>query len=533
MFNHLQNLTFRQAGIGSSLFHRYVQKDLPNLNWIHAYPGEVHFTAFGQERLNGFPEDRRKVLVDALLNQYKAANILDASVEDSLKHLASPETLTVTTGHQLGFAGGPLFLLHKIASVVALARQLNQQNPNIRVVPIFWLNSDDHDLEEIKSFFWQNRHWSLPVEDNHGPVGEYLCPEMPDFWTQLRLAMPHGKAWEDAFYEMKMAYEPGLPLGLAFRRLIATWTKGSGLICLDQQDPHLKRAAWANLSTCLADTRWHDGFLASTHEQEQAGFEPQVKPMPNLFFFHSSVGRERIEPLGQNFVAHQTRATWTLTELQAQMRTEPHLFSTNVTGRSLYQEFILPNMAYLGGAAELRYWMQFSGMFRDLNRPFPLLIPRESFLFLGQKELRFLNQTKVEIQELIGNKEKNMAQWVHTHLDNFPEQPWNEVLDTESMKWAKAFALQDASLQKAVLARYAELKKELKSLNAKRLKALKQQELKAVLRLEHLFDWIQPNGIFQERIQHPWLLGPEVNKSFQQLLAHSNPLQNQVVVLSF
>jgi len=533
MFSHLTNLTFKQAGIGSSLFHSYMNKDLPNLNWINAYPDEVDFKAWGQERLSFFPDSRRTILVQALLNQYALCDVPDTSVEESIEKLAKHNALCVTTGHQLGFGAGPLFLLYKIASVVTLARQLNEQNPSIQVVPVFWMNSDDHDLAEVSSFYWENKPWTIPILDNRGPVGDYCCPEMPDFWDQLRLFLPEGAVWSDAFHELKSAYQPGIPLGRAFRRLIAKWTKGSGLIILDQQDSTLKTCAWAYMSTLLEQKPWYSSLLSTTHEQESAGFSPQVKPMPNLFFFHSASGRERIEKQGPNFVSHQSKTTWSPSELKSHMAKEPQLFSTNVTGRSIYQEFILPNIAYIGGAAEIRYWMQFSGMFRSIHLPFPVLVPRESFLLLGKHEVKILNKLNLNPMDLFGKKEKIFQKWIRSKVDAHENDPWNEVLNSEGLKWAQIFAADDPSLFKAVLAKYKVLNNEMKALNSKRLRSLKKREQESLLKIEQLFDWVQPRGILQERIQHPWFLGPQVEQRFQDLLSHSNPLQNQVVVLEF
>jgi len=533
MFNHLQDLTFREAGIGSDLFNTYVEKQLPKLNWIHGYPDEVDLGAMGMERLAAFPEARRRLLVEVLFKQYHAANCIDSTVEESLAQLAKSNTVCVTTGHQLGFAGGPLFLLYKIASVISLARQLTNQNPEIRVVPLFWMNSDDHDLEEVNRFHWQETEWTIPVQGNNGPVGDYLCPEMTEFWERLNLAMPEGKAWEEALFELKKAYQPGVPLGLAFRRLIAQWTKGSGLICLDQQDVDLKRIAWKELSILLENNRWFDALMVTTQEQALAGYGSQVKPMPSLFFYHSMAGRERIEKVGDFYVSMVTKTSWNLSELKGQMEKEPHLFSTNVTGRALYQEFILPNLAYIGGAAEIRYWMQFSGMFRSLNFPFPLLIPRETFLFLGQREIRYLEKTKLNIQDLIGKRDKVFQKWIKEHLDMFADEPWNEALTAESEKWARVFSAADPSLKTAVIAKFAKLKNEMQALNVKRLRAIKQREQGLAFKVEHLYDWIQPKGVLQERIQHPWVLGPDVSHSFQSILSLSNPLKNKVVVLKY
>jgi len=533
MFNLLQNFTFRQAGIGSRLFHHYVENNVPNANWINAYPNQVDFNRLGLERLSSFPQHRRDFLVQALLNQYKSANILDETVEENIQKLAKPNTLCVTTGHQLGFAGGPLFLLSKIASVVSLARNINENHSDIQVVPVFWMNSDDHDLAEVNSFFWANTHWTIPIADNRGPVGDYSCPEMPEFWEQLKLMMPAGTAWSQAYLELKTAYQPGITLGMAFRRLIANWTQGAGLILLDQQDSNLKGSAWNYMANLLEQEHWFNNFAATTQEQQSAGFAPQVKPMPNLFFFHSSSGRERIEMVGQKFVSHQTKTGWSFLELKSEMQKQPQLFSTNVTGRSLYQEFILPNIAYLGGAAEIRYWMQFSGIFQGLNLPFPVLVPRETFLFLTPHELKILDKSKISLSDFFGKNNKPIQKWIRSTFDAFENEPWNEQLNEEGLKWAQAFALSDPSLFKAVLARYRHLNNEMKALNAKRLRTIKKREHETLLKLNQLQDWIQPQGILQERIQHPWLLGPEVKKSFQELLAHSNPIQNQVVVLSF
>jgi bacillithiol synthase len=177
--------------------------------------------------------------------------------------------------------------------------------------------------------------------------------------------------------------------------------------------------------------------------------------------------------------------------------------------------------------------MQFSGMFRSLHFPFPVLIPRETFLFLGPREIRYIEKTNRTLAQLIGKKETVLQHCIKESFDAFSDEPWNKILTEESEKWAGIFAEADPTLQAAVMAKFANLKRDLKALNAKRIRSIKHKEQNLVQRLEHLQDWMQPKGILQERIQHPWLLGPELKLHFQELLSHSNPIQNQVVVLKF
>lgn len=530
MLKPLQYLSFKDTGIGSTLFHRYVADDFPNNAWIEGQINSVNLELKAQQRSAQFPPERRKILVNALRQQYEATGINDPSVELNLQRLEDHNALTVTTGHQLGFAGGPLFLLYKIASVVKLAESLEQKSPHLKVVPVFWMNSDDHDLPEVSKFFWQDAHWTLPILNENHPVGLYQSPEMPDFWSSLQAALPSGTAWEEAFLQLKTAYTPGLPLGLALRRLIAQWTKGTGLICLDQQDSSLKREAWAGLIPHLNSTHWFDALIETTKNQETEGFPPQVKPMPSLFFYHSSLGRERIERLGQTFHSVQSNSSWNYDDLAREMQNHPDRFSTNVSGRAMYQEFILPNLAYLGGAAELRYWMQFKHMLNSVDLPFPMLVPRESFLVLGQRELRYLKAFNATPIDALKAKQAFTQKWVSTTLDEFPEMPWLAELNSMSSRWAQVFGSTDPGLKPAVLARFSKLSKELEVLNKKRLKTLKQGQQTQLQRIDALFNWIQPNGIFQERILHPWCLGPDVHATFKSILSISNPLSQQVVV---
>jgi bacillithiol biosynthesis cysteine-adding enzyme BshC len=531
MLKPLQYLSFKEAGIGSALFHRYVADDFPNTDWIEGHPNSINVELKAQHRSAQFPAERRKILVNSLRQQYEASGIKDEAVEHNLLRLQDSNTLTVTTGHQLGFAGGPLFLLYKIASVIKLAESLEQKHPQLQVVPIFWMNSDDHDLAEINTFFWQDTAWTLPISNENHPVGQYLCPEMPDFWASLHSVLPSGMAWEEAFLQLKTAYAPGVPLGLALRRLIAQWTKGTGLICLDQQDSTLKSEAWTGLLPHLNSTRWFDALIETTNKQESVGFSPQVKPMPSLFFYHSSLGRERIERLGSSFQSVQSNTSWNFEELAHEMQNHPDRFSTNVSGRAMYQEFILPNLAYLGGAAEIRYWMQFKQMLSSVELPFPMLVPRESFLVFSQRELRYLRGFNAQPIDALKPKQSFIQHWVRTTLDEFPEMPWTAELNSIAVHWAEVFGATDPGLKPAVLARFSKLSTDLEKLNTKRLKALKQREQTQLQRIDTVFNWTQPKGIFQERILHPWCLGPDVRASFNAILSISNPLSQQVVAV--
>src|SRR6185436_12759892 len=115
------------------------------------------------------------------------------------------------------------------------------------------------------------------------------------------------------------------------------------------------------------------------------GFKAQAYCRPiNLFYMEEGV-RERIEPLGDGgYIRVDSKISYTQEEIIAELHSHPERFSPNVILRPLYQEFILPNLAYIGGGGELAYWLERKTQFEHFGVPFPMLVRRNSVLWLDR-----------------------------------------------------------------------------------------------------------------------------------------------------
>lgn len=309
----------------------------------------------------------RQLLAQVIREQYAALPMTDA-VARNLDRLAQANSYTVTTGHQLVLMGGPLFTVYKVMSAIRLAErwsaQLGEETP---VVPIFWIHTEDHDFEEINHYyasFDDKKRYGAPFQ---GPVGwhvltEAIAPLVPDHFTEA----------------LRSAYSPGKTMTEAFRAFIHTLFGRFGLLMLDASDPRLKAAFAA-----VAGEEFQR-FSAFKHVNkrsaalEAAGYPLQIHPREVNLFYMDGAGRDRIIPENGHFKVDNRELTLELEDLMNLAQSDPGKLSPNVSLRPLYQEMILPNLAYFGGWGELSYWMQLKGVFEHFGVNYPALLPRFS-----------------------------------------------------------------------------------------------------------------------------------------------------------
>lgn len=303
----------------------------------------------------------------AELRAQAGAHATHPAVAASLAALAEPDTLVVTTGQQPGLLGGPLYTLHKTVGVIALARWL-QQTTGVRVVPVFWIASEDHDWAEVNQAWLSYTEQVRYAGESGGAVGRHvLGPEI----AALAEAHPLLRAWR-----------PGRTWAETFA---ASWYElfaEQGLLVLDADRPSLKRVAEGLFARELAERPTEAAVQASTAALEAAGYAAQILPRPINLFYLTDTGRHRLTFTGGTYGAEGYARQWNAAEIRAELAAHPERFSPNVVLRPLYQELLLPNVAYLGGWAEVQYWAQLSGAFALHGVPMPVVYPRPQALVL-------------------------------------------------------------------------------------------------------------------------------------------------------
>ncbi len=315
-----------------------------------------------------YPIDR-KALLSALYAQNRPYLAADPTLSESLSLLAQDTTYTVTTGQQVGWLTGPLYTIYKAVSTIQLARLVEAHlGPPYRVVPVFWMASEDHDAEEVR---WIATRWGKVWHyQGHfqGPVGRH----------RIEKAFPP----EVANLALQAFYEPGQRWEEAFRAALYALFHGTGLVVLSPDDPVLK-----SLATGLWITELTKHPTLPAHAQAAAHLKahhqkPRLHPHPINLFWLSDTERRYILPTEK-------------TEALKAAHTQPHRLSPNVLLRPLYQERILPNLAYVAGPAEMRYWLELRWVFERFEVLYPVVWPRFSLRLLSEPPVP-LSEAEIE-----------------------------------------------------------------------------------------------------------------------------------------
>jgi bacillithiol biosynthesis cysteine-adding enzyme BshC len=352
-----------------------------------------HLDAFQNqiaEKSQNFTNHQRLLLQKALRERYENYQITPSSLtQNHLEKLTDNQTFTITTGHQLNLFTGPIFFVYKILHVIKLCQELKARYPNQHFVPVYWMASEDHDFEEVKSvqLFNQNISWDT---DQQGAVGRFenvnLEEKKSDFLRFFE-RFPESEIF-NLFQQLH-----GKTYGEAFFRLVNTLFSEHGLVIIDGDDKQLKTAfapiIEQELLSPFAQKAVQEAGLILTEK----GIKEQVHPREINLFFLNEKGRFRIEATTNGFQINNTFLQ--PDELLQRLEESPESFSPNVVLRPVYQEFILPNLCYVGGVGELNYWLQLKFVFEKANVTYPLIQVRNSALWLDEvskkkwKELNF------------------------------------------------------------------------------------------------------------------------------------------------
>ncbi|GGF33718.1 bacillithiol biosynthesis cysteine-adding enzyme BshC [Echinicola rosea] len=351
------------TGQFSPLFIDYIRQQEKLAPFYNAFPNLDNFGSAIRNRQ--FDPYKREVLVAALRAQYEGVEISEKVVEN-VDALENENTFTVTTGHQLNLFTGPLYFIYKIVSTVNLAKQLGEAYPQYRFVPVYWMASEDHDFEEINYFHYGGKKYSWST-DQKGAVGDFALDGTMEELLKEANFVP------DFFKE---AYRKNTTLAEAVRQYVNHLFGDKGLVIVDGHDPKLKELFVPIIKDELRSGKANDLVNAQTQKLEDLGYKSQIFPREINFFYLDKGIRSRIVKTKRGFEVLDTGKVFTEGELLDLVGEDPARFSPNVVLRPLYQEYILPNIAYLGGPAEVAYWLQLKSVFDHYEVDYPMILPR-------------------------------------------------------------------------------------------------------------------------------------------------------------
>lgn len=472
----------------------------------------------------------RGVLVTVLRQQY-ASVPMEAAVQANLEALTSDNTFTVTTAHQPNLLGGPLYFVYKILHAVSLARQLKQELPGHHFVPVFYMGSEDADLAELNHFTVRGKRYEWTTAQK-GAVGRMRIdkalvallqelegqlgvePQGPALLAHLRAFFAEGKTIQQATFEL---------VHFLFGRY--------GLLVLIADDPALKALMRPVFEADLFGQE-ASAIVSATSERLRQHYNVQAHPREiNLFYLHGDI-RARIEQRGGEYAVVGTDLRFTEATLRSELELHPERFSPNVILRGLYQETILPNIAFIGGGGELAYWLQLKDIFDHYEVPFPALVLRNSFLLLDAGQSERARRLGLDAPSLFLSEREQL----NRHLERQGRQPKlnGEVAElTQVYERLQAGATEvDGTLGQHVAALRTRALHLLEELEKKMQRAARRKEEATGRQLHRLKEELFPNGGLQERSENfsSWYAanGPAF---IDALLDHSAALEQRFIVL--
>ena len=340
-----------------------------------AFAGSPHLQglsdAFLEERARGYSAEARATLVAVFRDQYAAQGLTEQQ-EAKLHALAQPGAVTMTCGHQLVLGGGPLYVHSKIREVAALSAQW--EVPSRPVVPLFWMATEDHDVEEIRHISFEGKRYSMANSFEGWTTGSIPSEAVWPVLDAIEKDWGQHAALAQQLEVYRASYLHGETLADATRRLMAHWHPS--VLCLDASDARLKALA---AELWMDEIQHQPMFLTQNDAPWMAqGWEPPVDVKPSTLFLLEKGRRTRLDFLEKGSWQAGSRAIHEK-ELLTRVQTQPETFSPNAILRPIYQECILPNVLYAGGAGEMEYWLQLIPYFQGRNFPTVRMHLRTSF----------------------------------------------------------------------------------------------------------------------------------------------------------
>jgi bacillithiol biosynthesis cysteine-adding enzyme BshC len=371
-------IPYRQTGIFSKIATDYIdQADAIKPFFRHSST----ITGIRQsiEARKNYPTNR-KVLVETLKTQY--GDLLKGKPAENIDALLSPDTFTITTAHQPNIFTGPLYFLYKIVHTIKLAVRLQNSLPQYRFIPVYYMGSEDADLEELNHIYidgeklvWQTRQTGAVgrMEVDAGLLKLINIAE-----GQLAV-LPAGR---EIVALVRKFFVKGVSIQVATFQLVNALFAEFGLVILIPDSADLKKLAAAVFEDDLLHQHPSELVSKTAQKIQDAGYKVQAHPRDiNLFYLEKGI-RERIVKEGNIYRVHSAALEFSEEQLLNELKQHPERFSPNVILRGLFQEMILPNIVFTGGGGEIAYWLQYGGMFDYYHVPYPVLVLRNSFLIV-------------------------------------------------------------------------------------------------------------------------------------------------------
>ncbi|MBL7702829.1 MAG: bacillithiol biosynthesis cysteine-adding enzyme BshC [Ferruginibacter sp.] len=443
----------------------------------------------------------RKLLVDTLQKHYANANPTPQQLQNILA-LANNNCFTVTTAHQPNIFTGHLYFIYKILHAIKLCEKLKAEMPENDFVPVYYMGSEDADLDELGHVYINGvkHEWQT---NQTGAVGRMKVDKalikMLDAIAGEITVHPYGK---EIIEQMQACYTEGATIEQATFKLANALFGEYGLIVLLPDDTDYKRAF-----VPVVEKELKEQFSYPLVEATAKKFPKQYKVQAggrelNLFYLKDD-SRERIVKENSKFKIQNSKFEFDEAALIDELQRHPDRFSANVILRPVFQEMILPNIAFIGGGGEIAYWLELKDVFAAVDVPFPVLVLRNSFLVVEKSHQSKVNglgfgvadlfRTETELLNVLVKRDSEVQLSLEKEKQEI--QHFYSALKNTAGAVDKTLQPHTESLEKLALRKIEALEKKMLKAEKKKFEAQQRQ-------LHKLKTQLFPHGNLQERIEN-------------------------------
>lgn len=518
-------IAFSDTGFFSKTVIDYLN-NAPELKSFYDFETDIESFSKVIEQRKKIKTDRQK-LTEALKSQYKN---IEGNHHSLIQLLLNENTFTVTTGHQLNIFTGPLYFIYKIISCIKLSQMLKEKYSTYNFIPVYWMASEDHDFAEINHVhvFDKKIEW---ITDAKGACGRINPSSLISCIDELKNTLGETSYVLSLIEIFKEAYNGFNTLADATRYLVNAIFGNYGLLVIDADNATFKKQLSEVIKNDLLFQSSYNCVEETTQLLEK-NYKAQITPRPiNLFYLKENI-RERIVKNDKSFEVLNTSIRFTEEEILSELEKYPEHFSPNVVLRPLYQEMILPNLAYIGGGAEVAYWFQLKALFSHYEMKMPVLILRDSVMIMEKKQKEKLDALKISLPALF----KSYDEIVRTVIIDGNEAVsfLNEMNQTASIfeNLSQALSDIDITLIQSLNAEKQKAINSIKFLEEKAHKALRRKNETTLNQIKNIKTKLFPDGELQERFYNFSMFYSKFGKELTDtLIKEQNPFEKEFKIL--
>jgi bacillithiol biosynthesis cysteine-adding enzyme BshC len=445
-------------------------------------------------------DTNRSDLVKVLKDQYAATSASALQLEH-IDALARTNCFTITTAHQPNIFTGYLYAIYKTLHVIRIAEELKSALPQYQFVPVFYIGSEDNDLDELSqcNIDGVKHRWQTQQKGAVGrmKVDKSLLSIIDGIDRQLG-QYQYGK---ELIEILRNAYPEGGTIANGTFSLLNQLFARYGLLVLQPDNAVLKKQMKAVFESDLLHQLPH-ALVEQNSTTLAESYKVQVNPREINLFYLDGLSRERISISGENYVTDGGRQ-FSKSQILEELDNNPEKFSPNVVLRGIYQATILPDILFVGGGSEIAYWLELKSLFEYFKVPYPVLILRNSFLLTTAAQKTRVEEMGWKINELFKPDFDIMNDYVKNHSAK-KLQLGNEINSVNELyaKLREEAEEIDITLGQHISALEHKVVKQLRNLEKKLIRAEKRNFETQQRQLQKIKLELFPNNNLQERVDN-------------------------------